>query len=815
MKISHHWLNQFLPNSLDPTIIADLLTSGGLEVEHVVPFCPINGGLEGLVIGEVLTYAKHPDADRLSVCAVGIGADTPLSIVCGAPNVAAGQKVVVAPVGTTVHPTHGEPFEIKKAKIRGQLSEGMICAEDEIGLGTSHEGILVLPHNAPVGQLAADYFKVTNDFIFEIGLTPNRTDAMSHLGVARDLRALLRSHRPEMALGEVQWPDVQDFNPTLGPCPIEVVVHDAEAAPRYVGLVIEGVKVGPSPDWLQNALKSIGLRPINNVVDVTNYVLHSIGQPLHAFDAGKIGGRKVVVRMAEEKEEFVTLDGVSRTLSGSDLMICDAQRPMCLAGVFGGLGTGVTEATTAIFLESAYFSPSVIRKAAKRHGLSTDASFRFERGVDPETVVYAAKWAALLIQQVAGGQCSAITDLYPNPIHYHKVKLSFARMDTLIGQHIPVDQAKSILEDLEIKIDKEKEGHLELMVPTYRFDVTREADVIEEILRIYGYNRIEGKERINIPIHAQKPSNKPGLREMVANRLSAMGFNEMMSNSLIPSGHVEKLFPDAVAHSVAILNPLSSDLNVLRQDLVFGAMEAVARNIRHQCPDLRLFEFGTVYYNIADGQWPFHEEEVLSITITGRAWPERWNAPQGSSTFYHLKGMIDSLLQGLGIEIKVSEQPERPSPFACGLVYTAGNKEVVRMGEVRTDVLKHFDIEQPVFYADIRFDSLAKLAAKTKVKSNELPKFPHVSRDLALLIDKTVTYQQLEDLAWKNGKGLLNEVTLFDVYEGKGIPDGKKSYAMRFILQDELATLTDSKIDDVMGRIVKAFNRELNAELRA
>lgn len=815
MKISHRWLHQFLPTTLEPTTIAELLTSGGLEVEHVVPFCPIPGSLQGLLIGEVVDCGKHPDADRLSVTTVSVGADQLLNIVCGAPNVAAGQKVVVAPVGVVVHPSQGEPFEIKKAKIRGQLSEGMICAEDEIGLGNSHDGILVLPPDAPVGELASNYFKISNDFVYEIGLTPNRTDAMSHLGVARDLRALVRSNSPEIDVGNIQWPDIQAFKPELGKNPIEVVVADVEAAPRYVGVYIRDLKVAQSPKWLHDALQSIGLRPINNIVDVTNYVLHSIGQPLHAFDADKIEGEKVIVRMAVENEEFVTLDGVNRKLHQSDLMICNTNGPMCMAGVFGGMTSGVSEGTTSIFLESAFFNPSTIRKAAKRHGLSTDASFRFERGVDPETAVYAAKWAALLIQQVAGGAYSEVFDSYPNPLPHHKVTVSHAYLCQLVGQDIDIEVVKSIFSDLEIAIDRLKDGVFDLLVPTYRFDVTRPADVVEEVLRIYGYDRVGGNNRVTVPIGATHGDNGPALREIVANKLATLGFNEMMANSLMPAAMVETHFPDFVGQSVAVLNALSSDLNVLRQDLVFGGLEAVARNIRYQRPNLKLFEFGSVYFNVEDADWPFHEEESLSLMVTGRAFTENWSAPNGDFSFHHLKGVIDALLASLGLKVETDDLTDKPSPFAYGLRYMAGQTEVVRLGAVRSELLKTYDIDRAVFYADLRFTLLTKAVSGLRVKVKELPKYPFVTRDLALLIGKDVAFKQLRTLAVRAGKGLVKSVDLFDVYEGKGLPEGKRSYAIRLILQDENATLTDTRIEEVMGRVLRSIQQETGADLRA
>lgn len=811
MNISYNWLRQYLSIDLSATEAADLLTHSGLEVEHVVPFSSVEGGLEGIVIGEVLTKEKHPDADRLRVTTVNVGGAEPLHIVCGAPNVAAGQKVVVATVGAKLYPSEGEPFEIRKSKIRGQLSEGMICAEDEIGLGQSHDGIMVLPADAKVGMPAADFFKLENDEVLEIGLTPNRADAMSHIGVARDLRAVAKA--AGHSAPELQWPDVADLsNQTENPISIEV--KDTEAAPRYVGIYIEGVRVGPSPQWLQDRLKAIGSRPINNVVDVTNFVLHELGQPLHAFDADRIGGKKVVVRTARSEEKFTTLDEVERTMHTDDLMICDAEKGMCIAGVFGGVHSGVTEQTVNVFLESAYFNPVSIRKTAKRHGLSTDASFRFERGIDPEITVYAAKRAALLIQQVAGGKTSAITDLYPNPIPHFKVEVKFADIDRLIGQAIPQDTVVSILEDLGIFIEKRNDEGLRLSVPTFKTDVTREADIIEEVLRVYGYDRVKGSGQLRVPLTDSPEKDAEMLRNMVADMLTAQGFNEIMNNSLTRCSYMEKHLATQAAQSVIILNPLSTDLNAMRQSLLFGGLESVSRNIRHQHPDVRFYEFGSLYFSEKNAEWPYREQQSLGIFLSGRFQPERWNAVRGDVSFHHLHATVRQLLQRMNIQAQLTDMPAENSVFAYGMAFTLKNKVLAQFGSVRKDILATFDIGQEVFFADVDWDAVLAASAINRLTVTDLPKFPSVRRDLALLVDRTVKYARIEELAHQTERKLLREVDLFDVYEGKGIPEGKRSYAVSFILRDDEATLQDKTIEKTMERLVGRFEKELGAELR-
>lgn len=841
MDISYNWLKQYLKVDIDVNEAAALLTGSGLEVEKVIPFSSVEGGLEGLVIGEVLTREKHPDADRLSVTTVDVGGETPLDIVCGAPNVAAGQKVVVATVGAKLYPSEGEPFEIKKSKIRGAVSEGMICAEDEIGLGESHDGIMVLPADVKVGTPAADYFEIENDLILEIGLTPNRADAMSHIGVARDLRAVLREVKGGYKDLKLEWPDVMAYTAELDQNPITIEVKDEEACPRYVGLYIQGVEVKPSPAWLQNRLKAIGLRPINNVVDVTNFVLHEMGQPLHAFDADQIKDKKVVVRTAKAGEKFTTLDEVERNLNDEDLMICHSTDGMCIAGVFGGMNSGVTEKTRNVFLESAYFNPVSIRKTAKRHGLSTDASFRFERGIDPETVVLAAKRAALLIQEVAGGKLSVITDVYPTPIPHQKVEVRFENINRLVGQDIPQETVLSILDDLGIYVEKRKDDKLKLSVPSFKNDVTREADVIEEILRVYGYDRIVGSGQLRVPLIASDKKSPEQLRNLVSDALTAQGFNEIMNNSLTKAAYMDKHFAEQGKSKVDILNPLSTDLNAMRQTLLFGGLESVSRNIRHQNPNCKFYEFGNLYetpprpspkgrernYDERSPQdttpppleglgevWPYSEYRSLGLFITGRWQPERWNAASGNATFHHIHGVVRSILNRLGIPTTIQDVSDKTT-YAYGMEFVSKDgKLLANFGSVNTNLLEAFDIEQEVFFADFDWDMVLKLSALNAFEVTELPKYPSVRRDLAMLVDKTVKYGQLEELAHQTERKLLKAVDLFDVYEGKGIPEGKRSYAMSFILQDENSTLNDKTIDKTMSRLQQRFEKEVGAELR-
>lgn len=814
MNISYNWLKQYLNIDIDVKEAANLLTGSGLEVEKVIPFSSVEGGLEGLVVGEVLTKEKHPDADRLSVTTVDVGGESPLDIVCGAPNVDAGQKVVVATVGTMLYPDGGEPFKIKKSKIRGQVSEGMICAEDEIGLGESHDGIMVLPRDVKVGTPASEYFEIENDHVLEIGLTPNRADAMSHIGVARDLRAVLKELKEGYDNLKLEWPDVMGYSADLKENPIAIDVQDAEAAPRYVGLFIEGVEVKSSPTWLQNRLKAIGSRPINNVVDVTNFVLHEMGQPLHAFDADKIKDNKVVVRTAKSGEKFTTLDEVERDLNVNDLIICNASDGMCIAGVFGGLNSGVKEGTKNVFLESAYFNPVSIRKTAKRHGLNTDASFRFERGIDPETVVLAAKRAALLIQELAGGKLSVITDIYPNPIPHQKVEVKFANINKLIGQDIPKETVLSILKDLEIYVEKQSEEGLKLSVPSFKNDVTREADVIEEVLRVYSYDRITGSGQLRVPLIASEKKSPEQLRNLVSDALTSQGFNEIMNNSLTKAAYMDKHFAEQGKVKVDILNPLSTDLNAMRQSLLFGGLESVSRNIRHQNPDCKFYEFGNLYEKNTDGEWPYNEYRSLGIWLTGKWQSERWNSTGGNTSFHHVHGVVKSLLNRLGIEFKIQDV-RGTKAYAYGMEFVSKKgKLLANFGLVNGNLLEAFDIEQEVFYADFQWDTVLELSALNEFEVEELSKYPSVRRDLALLVDKSVKYGNLEELAYQTERKLLKQVDLFDVYEGKGVPEGKRSYALSFILQDDNKTLNDKTIDKTMNRIQQRFEKEVGAELR-
>ena len=814
MKISYNWLKQYLNTDLPVDEAAHLLTMSGLEVEKVERFCPIEGGLEGLVIGEVIEKIQHPDADRLSCTKVNIGGDELLDIVCGAPNVDAGQKVVVATVGTTLY-SDGDSFQIKKSKIRGQVSEGMICAEDEIGLGTSHDGIMVLDADAKVGTPAKDYFNIENDDVLEIGLTPNRADAMSHIGVARDLRAVLRQFDKIDRNEKVEWPDVMAFAPEVKESPVSIEVQDTDACPRYVGLTIEGVSVSESPEWLQNRLLAIGLRPINNVVDVTNYILHEMGQPLHAFDMAAIKGNKVVVRTAEPGKKFNTLDEVERTLDVNDLMICNESEGMCIAGVFGGIGSGVTEKTTDVFLESAYFNPVSIRKTAKRHALNTDASFRFERGIDPDITVYAAKRAALLIQELAGGKISEITDIYPKKAERFRFDVRYSKLNGIVGHEIPRENVKSILEDLEIFIEKDKEDVIKVSVPPFKNDVTREIDVIEEVLRVYGYDHVPMQGHLKMPLVHETGVNKENLRGSIADMLTANGFAEIMNNSLTKASYVEDMVPEKAEYSVKILNPLSSDLNAMRQTLVFGGLESISRNINRQRGDLKLYEFGNTYFKFDGKDWPYHETEALGIFMTGKWNTGNWSAKAEDTAFHHLKAVVEQVFSRLGIKYKSADLPEdMPEMLSYGLQFNQGKKVLAQIGKVNPNWCEKFDIDQNVFHGFILWDEILSIVKPGNVKVKDLPKFPSVRRDLAMLVNKDVRFGAMEKIAKQADQKLLKEVDLFDVYEGKGVPSGKRSYALSFILQDENSTLNDKTIDKTMNRIQAALEKEVGAELR-
>ena len=808
MKISYNWLKQFIKTDWSPEKTGELLTDLGLEVEGIESFQSIKGGLEGIVVGEVLTCVQHPNADRLKVTTVNIGEETPLQIVCGAPNVAAGQKVPVATIGTTLYTNEGEAWKIKKGKIRGEESHGMICAEDELGLGSSHEGILVLDEKIKVGALASEIFKVENDHVFEIGLTPNRADAMSHFGTARDLKAGLLQKDINL---ELITPSVSAFHVDSRTLKVDVEVNDKELAPRYCGVTISGIKVEASPAWLQNRLKAIGLAPKNNVVDITNYVLHELGQPLHAFDANKITGNKVIVKTLPKGTKFTTLDEVERELHEEDLMICDAEKPMCIAGVFGGIESGVTESTTSIFLESAYFNPVSVRKTAKRHGLNTDASFRFERGIDPNITEYALKRAALLIQDIAGGEITSdVIDMYPNKIEDFQVRLSFENAKKLIGEEIPKEVIKRILTSLDIKVNNVTEAGLGLTVPAYRNDVQREADVIEEILRVYGYNNIKTTEKLNASISNSSRFEDYKLQNIVGNQLSAQGFYEIMANSLTNPKYIALTQNLNDEHNVEMLNPLSNDLSVMRQSLLFSGLEAVSHNINRKRDNLKLYEFGKTYHNYNGNR---EEHKHLSLFVSGNRNTERWNAPIQQSDFFYLKGTITAVLERLGItSLKVS--PIKNDVFSEGISLSKRKVKLVEFGLIGKKVLKHFGIAQSVLFADFNWDNIIETVKQNNITFKDIPKYPEVRRDFALLLDDNVTFEQIDTIAMQTEKQLLKDVDLFDVYQGKNLPKGKKSYAVSFTLQDEHKTLTDKQIDKIMNKLQSNFEKQLGAELR-
>lgn len=813
MKISYNWLKDYVKTDLPPEELGKLLTGCGLEVESIEKFETVKGGLEGIVVGQVMSKEKHPDADRLNLTTVDIGTGTLLNIVCGAANVEAGQKVVVATIGAKLYPATGEPFEIKKSKIRGAASEGMICAEDEIGLGTSHAGIMVLDADAMPGTPAKDYFKIEEDYTFEIGLTPNRADAASHVGVARDLVAVLNA-LSEDAASTLELPNVSNFQVVNTHSAIEVTVEDTEACPRYSGISISNLKVADSPEWLKNRLKAVGVRSINNIVDITNYVLHELGQPMHAFDAAKIKGKKIVVKKMADKTKFKTLDETERELSSEDLMICNAEDGMSIAGVFGGMESGVTENTTEIFLESAYFSSTSIRRSSKRHGLKTDASFRFERGADPNITVYALKRAALLMKEIAGGEISSeIVDIYPKKIENFKVPFSFEKCDDMIGKHIDLEIIKKIILSLGIEIEHEGHDALLLSVPPFKVDVQREQDVIEEVLRIYGYNNIEIPLELNSSLSFGEKPDKEKIQDAVAGLLSNNGFSEIMCLSLTKEEYSTRLKSINPEQNVKMLNPLSSDLSVLRQSMLFSGLETIGYNQNRKNADLRLYEFGKTYMAIKGESTKYIETKHLSVFITGRKQEESWNAKNDAVNFYTLKGIVKAIFERLGIEVKLAESSS--DAFSQGLSFSWNKKTIVEFGPLTRSVLKSMDIKQDVFYADFNWDLMIEAMKKNKtVLYTEVPKFPEVRRDLALLIDKAIRFEQLEQLAYQAEKGLLKSVNLFDVYEGDKLPSGKKSYALSFILRDDNATLTDKQIEKIMEKLMKTYQEKAGAEIR-
>lgn len=821
MNISYNWLKRYIETDLPAEEVARILTDIGLEVEGFEKIETVKGGLQGVVVGEVLTCTDHPDSDHLHVTTVDVGAGEPLQIVCGAANCRAGLKVLCATVGAVLYPNGGdEEFKIKRSKIRGVESLGMLCAEDELGIGSSHEGIMELPADAPVGMAAKEYLRVEDDYLIEVGLTPNRVDAASHIGVARDLAAYLRS-RGERT--EVKWPDVSAFAVDNHDLPVAIRVENHEACPRYVGVTVSGCKIGPSPEWMQNCLRAAGINPKNNLVDITNFVLFELGQPLHAFDAAKIEGREVVVRTCAEGTPFVTLDGVERKLTDKDLMICSAERPMCIAGVFGGLDSGISETTTDVFIESAYFNPVWVRKTAKRFGLNTDSSFRFERGIDPNLQVYAAKRAALLMKELAGGSISSeITDICPVPAADFVFDISFARINALIGKEIPQETVRTILAALDVKILSEQEGRLTVAVPPYRVDVQREADLIEDILRIYGYNNVEVPSRVRSTLsYAPKP-DRSKLMNLAADFLTDNGFTEIMSNSLTKGAYYEGLTTCPPERCVRILNPLSADLNVLRQTLLFNMLEAVCLNINHKNGDLKLYEFGNCYfYDEAKRTEENHlaaysEEYRLAIAVTGIATPQSWNTKPEKASFFTLRAVAEKLLRRFGIDIyALKSEPTQSDLFAEGLTMSLNGKELLQIGVVSGKLRRLTDVKQEVYYLEMNFDVLVRSTKKHRIAAEELSKFPEVKRDLALLVDRDVTFAALRSVALATERKLLKNVSLFDVYEGDKLPEGKKSYALSFILEDKTRTLDDKTIERVMANLTRQFEQQCGAQVRS
>ena len=820
MNISYNWLKKYLDFDLTPEETSAALTSIGLETGGIEEVQTIKGGLEGLVIGKVLTCVDHPNSDHLHITTVDLGDGNPTQIVCGAANVAAGQHVVVATVGTTLY-DGDQSFTIKKSKIRGEESFGMICAEDEIGIGTSHDGIIVLPETAVPGTPAKEYYNIKSDYVLEVDITPNRIDAASHYGVARDLAAYLVRQGKQVTL---QRPSVDDFKVDTAEGAIAVEVLNEEACPRYAGVTIRGVKVAESPEWLRNALTAIGLHPINNIVDITNYLLHATGQPLHCFDLNEIKGGKVVVRTAVNGSKFVTLDEVERTLTDQDLMICNAEEPMCIAGVFGGLKSGVTEKTTDIFLESAYFHPTWVRKTARRQALNTDASFRFERGIDNNNLIYVLKRAALMVQELAGGQiCGDIIDTHPEGFPSFPVTLTYDKANKLIGKEIPADVIKEILHSLEVEIVAEDADKLDLLVPTYRVDVQRDVDVIEDILRIYGYNNVEFTDAVHSNLSYKTATDENHrLQNLISEQLTGCGFNEIMCNSLSAISYYEgnEIYPDS--RCARLLNPLSNDLCVMRQTLLFGGLESLARNINRRRPNLRMYEFGNCYFYDADASTekaitaPYSEEKHLGLWLTGNRVSGSWAHPDEKTSVYELKAYVENILARVGVpakEIVMTQMSNAIFSAALQITNRAG-KLLAMVGIISKKVAKKFDIDIEVYYAELNWDNLMRHALRNKVTYTELPKFQAVKRDLALLVDDAVAFADIERIAYETERKLLKEVSLFDVYEGDKLPAGKKSYAVSFLLQDAEKTLNDKQIDNVMTRMIAALTKQLNAELR-
>ena len=820
MEISYKWLKEYVDFDLTPQQTADALTSCGLEVDALEEVQSIKGGLKGLYVGKVLTCELHPNSDHLHITTVDLGKEAPQQIVCGAPNVAAGQKVIVADLGCVLYDGDKE-FTIKKSKLRGVESNGMICAEDEIGVGTSHDGIIVLPEDAPVGQPAAEYYHLESDWVIEIDITANRSDALSHWGVARDLYAWLVRNGHETSLHR---PDCESFEVDNHNLPIAVEIENNDACKRYACVTVTNCEVKESPEWLQNKLKVIGLRPINNIVDITNYVMMAYGQPMHCFDADMVKGHKIVVRTQPEGTEFVTLDGEKHTLGTHDLSICNAEEPMCIAGIFGGKGSGTYDTTRNVVLESAYFHPTWIRKSARRHGLSTDASYRFERGIDPNGVIYALKQAAILCKQLAGGKISMdIMDVYPEPIPSARVKLDYTYVDTIIGKSIGHDMIKSIAESLEMKIEEETEAGLTLNVPSYRVDVQRPCDVVEDILRIYGYNNVEIPTQLKSSLTIQGVEDRQyHLQNVVAEQLVGCGFNEIMNNSLTKTSYYNGLNRYTEETTVKLMNPLSSDLGVMRQTLLFGGLESITRNVNRKNSNIRFFEYGNCYHfspekkNVDDPVKAYTEEQHLGLWVTGKRVEGSWAHPDEASSFYELKAYVLNIFQRLGVQnsLYVVENDDNDI-FGKAIAFKGRNGKILaELGIVARKLLKGFSLDNEVFYADINWDNLMKAIKKNETLYYEISKFPAVSRDLALLLDESVQFEQVEQIARQTEKKILKSVELFDVYEGDKLPKGKKSYAVNFILQDETKTLNDKQIEAIMTKLISNLKAKLGAELR-
>ena len=823
MNISYNWLKNYLKTDLSAEEIATILTDIGLEVESFEKVETIRGGLAGVVVGRVLTCVDHPDSDHLHLTTVDVGREAPLQIVCGAPNCRQGLKVLCATVGSVLCPNGADQeFKIKRSKIRGVESLGMLCAEDELGIGASHNGIMELPEDAPVGMPAKEFLHLEDDYVIGIGLTPNRVDAASHIGVARDLAAYLKSQGHPV---EFTMPDVSAFAIDNHDLKIDVRVENAEAAPRYAGICVKGCKIAPSPEWMQKYLIAAGINPKNNLVDITNFVLFELGQPLHAFDLAKIDGNQIVVKTCAPGSPFVTLDGVERKLTENDLMICSASKPMCIAGVLGGQESGISDTTTDVFIESAYFNPVWVRKTAKRFGINTDSSFRFERGTDPNMPLFALKRAALLMKELAGGQiASQIVDIYPNPVEDFKFDLDLDRLNRLIGKEIPAETVRRIIDALEVKILSENGRVWSVAVPPYRVDVTREADLIEDILRIYGYNNIPIPTHVNSALsYAPKP-DKNKLVNLAADFLTANGFTEIMSNSLTKSAYYEGLSSYDIKRCVKILNPLSADLNVMRQTLIFNMLEAIQLNTNHRNPNLKLYEFGNCYFYDEAGATPenplgaYSEQYRLAIAVTGIAEPQSWNQKPQQASFFTLRAVAEKLLRRFGLDIYTFHSESlRSDLFGDALSFRLNekSKELLQIGVVSSRLRKMFDLKQDVFFLEMDFGALVKATRKNKIVAKELPKFPEVKRDLALLVDKEVMFSTLRDIAFSAERKLLKSVTLFDVYEGDKLPEGKKSYALSFVLEDKTQTLTDKVIEQTMANLAAQFERKAGAQVRA